>query len=230
MIIKHSDHYVGEAGLSYHAERFGDRQALGRMWQSRYFHPWCSVDKVVLDFGCGDGVLLSQLQARHKFAVEVNEHCDSDIVKNNAYWLGRLEVCRTTAEVASGSVDVVISNHSLEHVLEPLQVLGELLRTMKKSGTLVLVTPFDDWRRGGYRTFRPDDRDRHLYTWSPQNLGNLLVQSGFAVESVRISHTAWSPRLFWVRRYLGAIAWRLSCRLLATIKSSREVVAIARKP
>jgi SAM-dependent methyltransferase len=223
-----SEHYLGESGRRYFAERFTSSQDFGRRWQSRYFQPYCGPDKTLLDFGCGDGTILRELPAARKLGVEVNPHCVARIKELNATVPVPIVMHADIAEVGSGTVDVLISNHCIEHVPEPWHTLAEFRRVLRPEGLLVLITPFDDWRIGAWREWSAGDRQNHLYTWSPMNIGNLLTEVGFHVRESRLQSVAWSPRIFWVHRLLGDTAFGLACRVLAAVTHRREVLSVAR--
>jgi SAM-dependent methyltransferase len=225
-----SRHYLDKEGKRYFDERFTDEQEFGRRWQSRYFATYCDETMTVLDFGCGDGTILRALAARRKLAVEVNPHCVRRIEGTNSRERVPIEVHAGLDEIETGSLDVVVSNHSLEHVPHPLATLRDLHRVLASGGVLVLVTPFDDWRSGGCRSWTPGDRQNHLYTWTPMNIGNLLKEAGFEVRSSELQSTAWSPRIFWVHRRLGERAFALACRLLSSALDRREVLSVAFRP
>lgn len=203
---------------------------FGRRYQCRYFQPFCAEDKDLLDFGCANGLMLRTLAARRRIGVEVNPLCLAECRALNDATGVAVEVHKGLDEVASESVDVVISNHALEHVPDPSAVLREMRRVLRAKGALILVTPFDDFRSAGHRTWRPGDKNHHLFTWSPLNLGNLVDESGFQVVESRICTSAWSPRFFWVCRTLGMRAFRAACFLCSVLKHSREVLCVAVRP
>jgi len=225
-----SEHYLGGHGVDYFAGRFGAVSEYGRIFQSLYFRPHCDAAKHLLDFGCGDGTILRALAASRKIGVEVNLACREFIQQKNASTSPPIEVFDDLSAVGARSVDVAIANHSLEHVLEPLHTLRELHRVLVPGGRLVVVTPFDDWRCQRNRGWIAGDKDHHLFTWSPMNMGNLLGEGGFEVQDARLCAQAWSPKLFWIGRVLGFGAFRVACRGLAVLKNRREVVSVARKP
>jgi SAM-dependent methyltransferase len=224
-----SRHYLGAAGVDYFKGRFGDVSEYGRVFQSLYFRPYCDETRRVLDFGCGDGTILRSLAAREKIGVEINPVCRDFIEQRNVSASPRIRVIDSLPNVPVNWADVGISNHSLEHVVNPLQILSDLHRALRPGGVLIVVTPYDDWRSHGHKTWVSSDKDHHLFTWSPLNLGNLLAEAGFQIVGTRISTQAWSPKLFFIGRYFGFKAFRIGCWLLGTLKNRREVVAVARK-
>ena len=202
---------------------------LGRKYQSRYFAPFCRDDKVLLDFGCGDGTLARELPAAKRYGVEINPACREKIQAMNAAGDRRIDVFESIQGVADRCIDVAISNHCLEHVPNPLGTLKALHRVLKPGGDLIIVVPFDDWRQKGHRSWQPNDLDQHLYTWSPLILGNLLSAAGFQVDTIHLCSRAWSPRLFWIHRLIGNLGFEIACRLLSVLKQRREVFSKSSK-
>lgn len=231
-MTKVSSRYLGSKGLQYFgaAGRFDGKQDPGRRWQARYFRPFCTPENVVLDFGCGDGTILRSVNARRRLGVEINPHCIEKIRTMNCQLNVPLEVRSRVDDWDDGIVDVAISNHALEHVIEPFDMLRTLLFKLRPGGRFILVTPYDDWRASGSRNFGPGDAQNHLYTWSPRNISNLLREAGFEVESSRLVRSAWSPKIFWINRVLGARAFAAACLILSILLKRCEVLTICRRP
>jgi len=137
-------------------------------------------------------------------------------------------VYASLAEVPSSSIDVVVSNHALEHALSPYEVLCELLRVLIPGGRLVICVPFDDWRT--QRVYDPRDSNHHLYTWSPLLIGNLLCDAGFEVASGAILTHAWPPRWEWLDAHLPVRAFDCACGIWARVRRRRQVMVHAARP
>ncbi len=70
-----SCHYLDTKGQAYYAGRFDNRMEFGRLFQARYFRPYCHEGRDLLDFGCATGLSFRLLPARRRIGVEVNPYC-----------------------------------------------------------------------------------------------------------------------------------------------------------
>lgn len=78
--------------------------------------------------------------------------------------------------------DAVISNHVIEHVYEPENLMREVHRILKPGGRMVFITP--NIGSFGHRVFKNADlmfmdSPRHLYVFTAPSLKRLAVQAGF---------------------------------------------------
>ncbi len=217
-----SDHYRGERGRRYVVGRQDRLDHLGYRLQARLYEPFLSSENHVLDFGCANGSLARALQPRVESicGLEVNEHS-----RRLARETG-LQVYASLAELPGDlRLDRIITNHVLEHIPNVLATLRELRQHLLADGKLIAVVPIEDHREARNRTWRPDDYDRHFYTWTPLLFGNLLDEAGFRPLQLEILTTAWSPKLF----FLGdTLAQRVANRGLAHVLRRRQLRAVAR--
>jgi len=87
---------------------------------------------------------------------------------------------------ADNTFDAIVMSHFIEHVHEPVQLLGECHRVLKSGGRLLILTPnTGSW---GHRKFgrywRGLEPPRHLHLFSPQSLRRLLDTAGFTKMTV----------------------------------------------
>jgi len=214
-----SSRYLGKAGEEYFAYLRQGGLVRGELNARTKFARFVKPSDVVLDFGCGEGTLLRAFQCARRLGVEVNPVARAQAKTNG------VEVFETLAEIPAGSVDLAVSNHALEHVFSPVQILRDLATKLKLGGKLVLVVPIDDWRV--QRTFNPKDLDHHLYTWTPLLLGNLLVEAGYQVHDISVLTHAWFPGWDrWIGRLptwlFDAVCWGYSA-----YSRRRQLVAVA---
>jgi SAM-dependent methyltransferase len=204
-----SAHYAGEDGSRYFEwqNQFGARS--GKI-EARKFARAMNADSTLLDFGCGSGHLLNALEAKQKIGLEINPYAVAHAEK-----LG-IKVFSDISEIPSESVDIVISNHALEHVPFPLDSIKEIRRVMKSGGKLSICIPIDDWRRA--KKFHAQDINNHLHTWTPQLIGNLFVEAGFDPKKLKISilRKSWFPGT----KYLWKFEWLFDalCTVYCVVK------------
>jgi SAM-dependent methyltransferase len=185
------------------------------------FEPCIKPTDRVLDFGCGGGFLLKVVTAAEKIGVEINPHAVAAARANG------VTIFPDVSEVPDEYVDIVISNHALEHVTDPFRTVSELRRVLRKGGLLVLVTPYD----ASSTKFALNDRNMHLFGWSPLNLGNLVTVCGFTVVSSEVLNHRWFPGWPLVVKYLGWQMFHLGCRICGTLRRNfTQIRLVATKP
>jgi SAM-dependent methyltransferase len=139
----------------------------------------------LLDVGCGSGELLLLLRSMgwnvqgidtDPVAVEKASAKDLDVR------LGSL----ADQEFPEDHFDIIIMNHVIEHVHDPVGLLTECHRILRSRGRLIMITPnFSSW---GHRIFKDSWRGleapRHLYLYDPRNLRIATDLAGLKVQSL----------------------------------------------
>lgn len=190
----------------------------------RTFQPYVKAGDTVLDFGCAGGGLIGGLRAARRIGVEIN-----DVARAAAVDRYGIEAYRTLAEVPDGIVDVVVTNHTLEHLSSPYEALLQIRAKLKPGGKIVIVVPIDDWRT--QKEWFPGDVNRHLFTWTPLNLGNLLDEAGYTIVKQRIirrtimrGHDTFAklpaPVFDFVRWFYSVVRHRQHLMMVATVTGS----------
>jgi len=98
-----------------------------------------SGDKI-LDAGVGYGGLLGRLPELQRFGVDISMSYLRRIPRELDVCFAKLENLPYKDEV----FDIVVSTDVLEHVIDLNKVVDELMRVLKKNGTLILRVPFDE--------------------------------------------------------------------------------------
>jgi SAM-dependent methyltransferase len=208
----------------YGAAYFAWQTDIGQFggWANQFmFAPYLKATDRVLDFGCGGGYLLAQLDVAETMGVEINP-----VARDSARGLG-IDVRPSTADVPDGWADVIISNHALEHCRNPHGEIEALRSKLRPGGRFVCVVP-DETARQAYD---PDDHNRHLYTWSPMNLGHLFGEAGYDVLSSEELVHRWPPFSRQIAKVGGAPLFHLASRLYGRLRRTvSQVRVVARRP
>jgi len=142
--------------------------------------------KIVLEAGCGEGYG-AELLSRGATRVVALDY-DAFTAAHVARRYPRLHVVRgnlAALPLATASVEVVVNLQVIEHLWDQAGFLRECARVLRPGGTLLVSTP-------NRITFSPG-RDTplnpfHTRELAADELGELLVECGFTVDSMRGLH------------------------------------------
>ena len=147
----------------------------------RYVHGYFSGRELVVDIGCSSGDYL-ELLPPNSIGLDVDL---SALLQGRAK--GLKVICADADKplpFRDASVDGVLASHILEHLRSPIAFLEEVHRVLKPGGILVIGLPIEGGLAGPWINYFKGHRGSHghLYSFSPDNLDELLTLSGFRVE------------------------------------------------
>lgn len=183
------------------------------------FEELLNKDHSVVDFGCGGGFLLANIDAKEKLGIEVNEAARNEALKHGINCVAEID------EVPDRWADRIISNHALEHVHNPLETLEKLRSKLKDKGLAVFVVP----HQSVDEEFKPGDRNMHLYTWNQLTLGNLFTQAGYKVKMVQAFQHQWPLEYRAILEEHGFEVFHAMCEKLARKNNNYQIRIIAGK-
>ena len=140
----------------------------------------------ILDIGCGNGAILNGLKHdRWKtYGVEFNPGAVRFAKENLKLdvFLGDL----FDAKYPDIFFDVILFNHTLEHMYSPGEVLKETNRILKEDGLLMISLPNSkSFEAVIFKSYWfPWELPRHLYHFSIDTLSKVLNQNGFKVKKI----------------------------------------------
>jgi ubiquinone/menaquinone biosynthesis C-methylase UbiE len=152
----------------------------------------------VLDVGCGGVDLLRAIDAPFMIGLD-----------QVAQGLSRIRaetprvrlVCGDSHSlpVADQSVDVVLAQHVIEHLEDPVRACREWLRVLRPGGDLLVLTP-----NGRFPDTSVFDDETHVHLFNAAELTQLLKRAGFDIRERR------TLGLPWFRNYHNVPGgWRL---------------------
>lgn len=162
-----------------------------------------SSDKIVLDLGCGTGVLLTEMEEKYKIhSIGLDIEISSIKFAKNSRNISNI-ICADAYHIplSDCALDVVLLHFVLLWLQDPTQVFTEVKRCLKPEGWLLCLAEPDHASRVDYPP--PLDDLGRLQTESLQNqgadieagrkLGTWLHESGFNICETGILGSQWSP-------------------------------------
>jgi SAM-dependent methyltransferase len=149
----------------------------------RYLKPThITIDSSILDVGTGHGSRLIGLKKKgFKNLTGIEPFIDEDI----EYDIG-VRVYKKQLSEAEGQYDMVMLNHSFEHMPDPLGAMKDVYRLLKKGRTALIRIPLADsfaWEK--YRTnWMAMDPPRHFFLHTNKSMNILAEKAGFVIAEV----------------------------------------------
>tara|TARA_Y100000389_G_C17380672_1_gene474221 strand:+ start:357 stop:1106 length:750 start_codon:yes stop_codon:yes gene_type:complete len=144
----------------------------------------------ILDFGCGLGWILSYLDEKwDKHGLEVSQFASSHAGKFGKIFNGFFE------SYDEKNFDVIIMNHVIEHVPDPIKTIKKVKKILNKDGVLIIATPdFDSAaaRRYGSK-FRLLHDPTHISLFTLDSMHRFLRDHDFFISKVEMPYfdTPW---------------------------------------
>jgi len=136
----------------------------------------------VLDVGCGSGQLLSIMHALgYRDLNGVDPFIDADIEDKNGIRIRKAHLSEITQRY-----DVIMFNHSFEHMSDPVAVFADLKRLLAPGGRVLIRIPVAcsaAWQRFGVHWVHLDP-PRHLFIHSTQSVDLLARGAGLEITSM----------------------------------------------
>jgi SAM-dependent methyltransferase len=135
----------------------------------------------LLEVGSGFGYLLAKFREEGWAVTGCDPWKAACTFARNTHGIDAKPTILEDAGIADETFDVVILNHVIEHMTDPLQSLREINRVLKPGGHLVIETPRYDtlmFKLLGRRE-RSVSCDGHIYFFTSESLEKLYNRAGF---------------------------------------------------
>ena len=153
------------------------RKNVWKVLVEQYFQSWIRQSDRLLDLGCGWGEFINQVQAKEKYAIDLNSeaktHLNADVAFIN-------QSCAERWPFEDNAIDAIFTSNFLEHLLtkdDLLKTLSEAHRSLKKGGLIICLGPNIKYTGGDYWDFF----DHHI-PLSEASLSEALQISGFQIK------------------------------------------------
>lgn len=145
----------------------------------RKFHP--GKPQAILDIGAADGLMLNRIKEVFPDATCAGIEYASDLISCNDN--KNIYLIRGDALVLpfkENVFDVVTAAAIIEHVSDPIQLIHEAFRVMRKNGILIITTPHPFWERIATRIGHLKEEE-HSELITLRKLISLFEKAGFEV-------------------------------------------------
>jgi predicted SAM-dependent methyltransferase len=142
----------------------------------------------ILDIGCGKGMLICKL---FNLGFENVTGVDKFINKEIDHGYGVKVLKKNLSEIKTGSYNILILHHVLEHLDEQVKELSECNRLLKKGGKLIISIPllgeaWDIYKENWVQA----DAPRHFLLHTLASMGLLAQKTGFTINNTLFDSTA----------------------------------------
>jgi SAM-dependent methyltransferase len=140
----------------------------------------------ILDVGCGNGKMLSEL-AWYGFTALTG----ADLFIDADFHAGNVTIHKSDIFSLEGGFDLIMFNHSFEHMSDPLAVLSRSRRLLSDTGMVMIRIPTVSsyaWEHYGVNWVGLD-APRHLFLYSLEAIQILAGKAGFSIQDVLYDST-----------------------------------------
>lgn len=117
------------------------RDAVWKILCQFFSSKYIGKDSVLLDLGAGWGEFSRNIQAKEKYAMDLNPDCGKQVA---GYATFLHQDCSNTWPLADNTLDVVFTSNFLEHLPDKSLIdktLSEAFRCLKKGGRIICLGP-----------------------------------------------------------------------------------------
>lgn len=143
----------------------------------------------ILDVGCVQGILLHKMkESGFENVIGIDPFIDETIEYKNG-----LKILKKDFLDMDGLYDLIMFNHSFEHMEKPLEVFKHSNKLLNKNKFLLVRIPVaDSYAFKHYRNnWSSLDAPRHLFLHTKNSIKILAGQSGFEVKKISYDSRSW---------------------------------------
>lgn len=167
-----------------------------------------SMQRPILDFGCGDGSFAAVLFDKVDYGVDIDAQALEVAAKFGIY-SNLVQAQGTQVPLPDGSVQTVFSNSVLEHVSGLEGAIAEISRLLAPGGQFLFTVPVAQFARDLERYFGRAESQQVNADYFHRNLlevaqwRSLLEKNGLSIVSEREYQPAWFTYYYMMFRFFG---------------------------
>ncbi|NQW58176.1 MAG: class I SAM-dependent methyltransferase [Polynucleobacter sp.] len=154
------------------------RDSVWKVLCEKFFSKYISKNDVLLDLGAGWGEFSRNINAKKKYAMDLNPDCGERV---NGHSIFLMQDCSTTWPLDDHSLDVVFTSNFLEHLPNKNLVdkaIKEAFRCLKTGGKIVCLGPNIKFINGAYWDYWD-----HYIPLTEESMAETLSLGGFNIQS-----------------------------------------------
>ncbi|MBI3813156.1 MAG: class I SAM-dependent methyltransferase [Nitrospinae bacterium] len=140
----------------------------------------------LLDVGCGIGILADEANKKGYQASGLEINPDAASVGRERYKVSLFNLSISQMSASDKRWDVVILNHVLEHLLQPVQFLSDCRRLLKEDGILYIGVPsYKSWTAIVEGKDWPHFFvDQHIWQWTHKTICEVVNMAGLSIVNI----------------------------------------------
>jgi SAM-dependent methyltransferase len=147
----------------------------------------------VLDFGCGSGILLHKFDIKEKVGIENNKFSIKELNKN------KIKNFNTLTYVKNNYFDLIFALSVIDHLENPIEVIKELKKKLKKNGKLIIIIRQDSFNQNELNS----SYNEHLYSWSPLSFSKILKNVDLKIIKYKYLRFTLPPKFNFFKKIFG---------------------------
>ncbi|MDC3174125.1 class I SAM-dependent methyltransferase, partial [Candidatus Pelagibacter sp.] len=147
----------------------------------------------VLDFGCGNGALLSKLNINEKVGIENNQFSTKELNKK------KIKNFVTLKNVKNNHFNLVFALSVIDHLEYPAKTIKELKKKLTRNGKLIIIIRQDSFNQNKLNS----TYNEHLYSWSPLSFTKFLKNQGIFVIKYKYLRFTLPPKFNFLKNLFG---------------------------
>jgi len=144
------------------------------------------INKIVLDFGCGEGGFLANIKPIVKACAGLEQ---AKILRERIVNTLKIQVFGDILDISGNNFDIMTMFHVIEHLPDPIATLKILKKHLIPGGSIIIETPnANDALLSFYNCKAFSDFTYwgcHLYLYTTETLRTVLKRAGFKVNYIK---------------------------------------------